>query len=277
MRVHISMDMEGVAGIADLTDTLPGSVHYEYGRHLMTQECNAVIQACVDAGATDVIVNDSHGTMLNLLAEELHPDARVVRGWAKPYGMAQGIDREVDAALFVGYHAAAGNGDGVLNHTMTGKEILGVHLNTEPAGELRLNAALAGWFGVPVILVSGDDVVCAEARSCLGDVETVEVKESVDRYCAVSLHPSASRSHLREGTGLAIARSGEMSPYVVEAPARLRIEWTSSSSAALCESVPGVTRVSARGVEASADDYSQLYRLWIVLGLLVSTTAALHG
>ena len=115
-------------------------------------------------------------------------------GGPKSFGMMQGIDDKTQATMFVGYHAAAGHGDGVLNHTMRSRDVLGVFLNEEPAGELRLNAALAGWFGVPVALITGDDVLCEEGRDCLGDVEAVEVKEAIDKYTAASLHPCALRS-----------------------------------------------------------------------------------
>lgn len=269
MRVLISVDMEGVAGVADPSDVRPGAAHYEYCRQLMTAECNAVVEGCFDAGATDVIVNDSHGDMTNLLQSAIDERARVVRGWTKRLGMIQGIEEGVDAAMFVGYHAAAGHGDGVLNHTMNGRDILGVHLNTEPAGELRLNAAMAGWLGVPVVLVSGDDVVCGEARDCLGEVEVVEVKRAIDRFAAMSVHPSRAQSMLKESAQRALDRLPDACAYRIETPATLRVDFSSTSMAALCESVPGVQRTSAREVEYRSDDYGELYRVFIVLGLLV--------
>jgi D-amino peptidase len=276
MRVHISIDMEGVAGVADPSDTRPGESQYEYCRKLMTWECNAVIEGCFDAGATDVIVNDSHGSMTNLLQVEIDPRARVVRGWTKRFGMVQGLEDDVDATMFVGYHAAAGHADGVLNHTMNGRDIVGVYVNTEPAGELRLNAAMAGWLGVPVVLVSGDDVVCAEARACLGDIEVVEVKRAIDRFTAVSIHPSRAQSALRDAARRALSRLSNAQPYRVEIPATLRVNWSSTSIAALCENVPGVRRVSAREVQFRSNDYSEVYRLFIALGLL-ATVAPPHG
>ena len=271
MRVLVSVDMEGVAGIADPSDVRPGSAHYESCRQLMTAECNAVVEGCFDVGATEVIVNDSHGEMTNLLQGALDERAHVVRGWTKPLGMVQGIEEGVDAAMFVGYHAAAGHGDGVLNHTMNGRDILGVHLNTAPAGELRLNAAMAGWLGVPVVLVSGDDVVGGEARHCLGDlgVEIVEVKRAIDRFTAMSIHPSRAQSMLRESAQRALQRIQVAGPYRIETPATLRVEFSSTSMAALCESVPGVQRTSSREVEYRSDDYAELYRVFILLGLLV--------
>lgn len=270
MRVHISVDMEGVAGVADLSDTRPGTQNYEYCRRLMTAECNAVADGCFEAGATEVVVNDSHGDMNNLLQADLDPRVRLVRGWTKGLGMVHGLDREFTATMFVGYHAAAGHGDGVLNHTMNGRDILGVYLNTEPAGELRLNAAMAGWIGVPVALVSGDDVVAEEARELLGNVELVTVKGAVDKFTAVSVHPARARSALREAAERALRRISELQPYHVEMPATLRVDWRSTSIAALCESVPGVERVSPREVQFRSADYEELYRAFIVLGLLAT-------
>lgn len=273
MKIHISVDMEGIGGIADGSDTTPGAPHYEYGRRLMTAECNAAIEGCFSAGATAVIVNDSHGPMTNLLQEELDPRAAVVRGRTKSLGMAQGIDAGVDATMFVGYHGRAGGADGVLNHTMRGHDLMGVFLNTAPAGELRLNAALAGAMGVPVVLVTGDTVVCAEAREVLGDVEAVEVKQAIDKYTALSVHPTVARDRIREGAAHALRRLGDFAPYEVETPATLRLSWGSTSVAALCANIPGITRVAPREVAYTSDDVPALYRLLRVL--LSLGTAAL--
>ncbi len=274
MRVHVSIDMEGVAGVAVAADTTPGTAHYEYCRTLMTAECNAVVGGCFEAGATEVVVNDSHGDMTNLLQSELDPRARVVRGWTKPFGMMQGLDARIAATMFIGYHAAAGHADGVLNHTMSTRDILGVYLNTEPAGELRINAAMAGWLRVPVVLASGDDVLCEEAGSCLGDVETVEVKRAIDRSAASSLHPLKAQELLRDGARRALSHLRDARPYRIEMPATLRVEWSCTSIAALCENVPGVKRVSSREVQYASDDYSELYRLFLVLGALARSTTA---
>lgn len=274
MKVHISIDMEGIAGVADAADTTLGAPHYEYCRRLMTAECNAAIEGCAEAGATEIVVNDSHGTMLNLLQEELDVRARVVRGRTKPLGMGQGIDARTDATMFIGYHARSGGGDGVLNHTMNSRDVLDVFLNGEPAGELRLNAALAGADGVPVVLVSGDDVVCAEARDCLGDVEAVEVKQAIDKYTALSLHPKVARERIREGAQRALARLDSFAPYRVDSPTTLRVCFNSSSIAALCENIPGTTRVGSRDVEHSSGDYRALYRLLRVYLALARTRTA---
>jgi D-amino peptidase len=275
MRVHISIDLEGIAGVASGADTTPGAPHYDECRRLMTGEANAAIAGCFEAGASEVLVNDSHGPMNNLLQEELDERARVIRGRSKSFGMGQGLDATTAATLFVGYHAASGHGDGVLNHTMRGRDVLGVFLNDEPAGELRLNAMLAGWYGVPVALVTGDDVVCEEARDLLGDVEVVEVKQAIDKYSAASVHPAVARQLIHQGTVRALSRLGELQPYRVESPTTLRVSWNSTSTAALCEDVPGLKRVGSRDVEYSSSNVPELYRLLRLLLNLAATTANL--
>ena len=269
MRVHISVDMEGISGVASAGDTTPGAPHYEYCRELMTAECNAAIEGCYDGGATEVIVNDSHGPMVNLIQGKVDRRAQVIRGRAKSYGMMQGLDSDAAATLFIGYHARTGNDDGVLNHTMRGRDIQGVFLNDEPAGELRLNAAMAGWLGVPVVLIAGDNVLCAEGEATLGTVEAVEVKKAIDKYTAMSPHPEIAQERIRDGARRAIASvaAGEATyaPYRVEAPTTLRVAWNSTSIAALCANLPGMKRVAPREVEYTSVDYPELYLLLRVL------------
>jgi D-amino peptidase len=278
VRVHISVDMEGISGVASAADTTPGAPHYEYCRGLMTAECNAAIEGCYEGGATEVIVNDSHGSMLNLIQGQLDRRAKVIRGRSKAYGMMHGLDSHTAATLFVGYHAAAGNDDGVLNHTMRGRDIQGVFLNDEPAGELRLNAALAGWFGVPVVLIAGDDVLCAEGLATLGKVEAVQVNYAIDKYTATSPHPEIAQERVRDGARRAItsiaAGEATYAPYRVEAPTALRVAWNSTSIAALCENLPGMKRVAPREVEYTSADYPELYRLLRVLLMVAAGCAA---
>ena len=169
MKVFISVDMEGVTGITDPEDVLPDGADYARGRRFMTADANAAIRGAFDAGATEVLVNDSHWTMRNLLLEDLDPRARMIKGLQKPMCMVQGLDASFDAAVFVGYHSCAGTEHGVLNHTLLGKEVQNLLLNDEPIGETRLNALIAGELGVPVVFVAGDDAVCREARDVLGE------------------------------------------------------------------------------------------------------------
>ena len=273
LRIHISIDLEGVAGVADAQDALPGAPHFAASCELMTAEANAAIEGCFDAGATEVIVNDSHDGMLNLVRGQLDRRARVIRGFSKPLGMMQGLDEQTAATMFLGYHARAGNPEGVLNHTMRSGYVQGIFLNGEPAGELRLNAALAGCLGVPVALISGDDVLCAEGRDCLGDVEAVQVKEAIDKYVALSVHPLAAQDLIRDAARRAVTGMDRFTPYRVREPATLRVAWNSTSLAALSESVPGVNRTAPYEVEYTGADYPQVYRLLRVLLLLAEAQA----
>jgi D-amino peptidase len=261
MKIHISVDMEGIGGVAAAADTTPGAPHFDYCRELMTAECNAAIEGCFDGGADEVIVNDSHDGMLNLIQRQLDRRARVIRGSAKALGMMQGIDDGTAATMFIGYHARTGNDDGVLNHTMRGRDVQGVFVNGEPAGELRLNAALAGYHGIPVALITGDNVLCDEGREVLGQVSAVEVKEAVDKYTALSVHPEVAQQRIRAAARDAVANLSSLAPYQVETPATLRVQWNSTSIAAMCTSVPGVRRVSPREIEYTSADYQELYRL----------------
>src|SRR5882724_11920611 len=215
MRVYISVDMEGIAGVVHESQTDPATPAFaaEYGRFrcLMTAEANAAVEGALAAGATRVLVNDSHWFMRNLLAEELHQAAELVSGDPKPRSMMQGIDEGgeggFDAALFIGYHARAGTRNAILDHTYADR-IHEVRLNGKPVGELGLNAGLAGVHGVPVALVSGDSALAAEAKDLLGDgVATVIVKEAVSRHAAKSVAPAVACRMIREEVPRALTRA----------------------------------------------------------------------
>jgi len=211
MRVYISVDMEGIAGVVHESQTDPTTPAFaaEYGRfrRLMTAEANAAVEGALAAGATRVLVNDSHWFMRNLLAEELHQAAELVSGDPKPRSMVQDIDGGFDAALFIGYHARAGTRNAILDHTYADR-IHDVRLNGKPVGELGLNAALAGVHGVPVALVSGDSAVATEAKDLLGQgVGTVIVKEAVSRHAAKSVAPAAACRMIREEVPRALKRA----------------------------------------------------------------------
>src|SRR2546421_1527173 len=192
--------MEGISGVTDPEDVLPNGSEYQTCRGYMTGDANAAILGAYDAGATEVLVNDSHWIMRNLLLEQLDPRARVIKGFHRPMCMVHGLDESFDAAVFVGYHSCAGTEGGVLNHTLLGKEVQNLLLNGEPIGETRLNALMAGHYGVPVAFVAGDTAVCAEARSVLGDdLTTYAVKDGIDMFAANCIHPEVTKQGIREG------------------------------------------------------------------------------
>jgi D-amino peptidase len=267
MLVYISVDMEGVAGVVheDQTDPVDPRHAAEYNRfrRLMTAEANAAVEGALAAGAERVLVNDSHWLMMNLLAEELHPAAELLSGGPKARSMVEGIDGGFDAALFVGYHARAGVGHAIIDHTYTSR-VHEARLNGRPVGELAINAALAGTYGVPVALVSGDQALAAEARETLGpSVETVIVKHAVGRFAARSVAPSVACRLIRDGVIAALGRPH--APFRLPAPIHLEVDFALTQMADMAELVPGSVRTAGRTVAFTHDDYREVFRAWRAL------------
>src|SRR5437667_7420845 len=209
-NVFVSIDMEGIAGIAHLKQVWRGSDYFRASREIVTGEANAAVAGAFEGGASGVVVNDSHGDMYNLLAEKMDPRAELLIGSPKVLSMMQGFGPDFDVALFIGYHAPAGTQAAVLDHTYSGRLIYEVRLNGEPATEAELNAVFAGTYGVPVGLVSGDDKACAQAAKRLPGIRTVVVKEGYGRNVAKSLHPSAARDAIRKAAAETVAARGEL-------------------------------------------------------------------
>jgi D-amino peptidase len=264
MRVYLSVDMEGIAGVVHEDQTDPTEPRHagEYNRfrRLMTNEANAAIAGALEAGAAKVLVNDSHWLMRNLLAEELDPAAELLSGGPKWLSMVEGIDGGFEAAMFIGYHARAGTRHAMIDHTYTSR-VYEARINGQPVGELALNAAMAGVHGVPVVLVSGDQAVAAEAKALLGaGVETVIVKEAVGRFAARSLAPSVACERIRAGAAAALKRS--QAPFTFQAPIRLEVDFIVTQMADLAELVPGSSRTGGRTVGYSGDDYREVFSAW---------------
>ncbi len=267
MQVYISVDMEGVAGVVHEDQTDPTDPRHagEYNRfrRLMTREANAAVDGALAAGATRILVNDSHWLMRNLLAEELHPAAELLSGGPKLRSMMEGVELGFDAALFVGYHAMAGTAHAVIDHTYT-SIVHEVRLNGRPAGELAINTAFAGSHGVPVVLVSGDQAVAAEAKALLGDgVEAVVVKHAVGRFAARSVSPAESCRRIREAAAAALRRQHR--PLVLEQPIKLVVEFALTQMADMAELVPGSVRTGGRTIEYLHEDYREVFRAWRAL------------
>ena len=267
MRVYISVDMEGVAGVVheDQTDPIDPRHAGEYNRfrRLMTAEANAAIEGALAAGADRIVVNDSHWRMMNLPADELHPAAELISGSPKALSMMEGIEEGFDAALCVGYHAMGGTAHAIIDHTYTSR-VHEARLNGRPVGELGINAALAGTYGVPVALVSGDQALAAEARAWLGpSVETVVVKHAVGRFAARSVSPAEACRRIREGVTTALGRPH--APFRLSSPIRLEVEFALTQMADMAELAPGSTREGGRTVSYTADDYREVFRAWRAL------------
>jgi D-amino peptidase len=272
MRVYISVDMEGIAGVVheDQTDPIEARHSGEYNRfrRLMTSEANAAIAGALEAGATAVLVNDSHWLMRNLLAEELNPKAELMSGGPKRLSMVEGIDAGFDAAMFIGYHARAGIRNAIIDHTYTSR-VYEARINGHPVGELALNAAMAGVHGVPVALVSGDQSLAAEARALLGaGVETVIVKEAVGRFAAKSLAPAVACERIRAAATVALRR--KHAPFRFAPPIRLEVDFIASQMADMAELVPGSVRTGGRSVGYTGDDYHEVFRAWRAMYNLAS-------
>ena len=268
MRIYISADLEGIGGVVSGHQTNHTDKEHERARRLMTAEVNSVIRGALRGGATEITVNDSHGSMRNLLIEELSPPASLITGSPKPLSMMQGIGPEYHAVFLVGYHAQAGTLDGILDHTFSGS-VHRVMVNDIQIGETGLNAILAAQFGVPVRLVTGDKAVTEEARRLLGPgVQVVAVKEAYGRTAAECL--PLERIHEELGAAATRALSETATPLALDPPFRLTVEFARSSQADLAALIPGSSRQDARRLAFSHDDYTVLYRAFRAMVALAS-------
>lgn len=268
VNVYISVDMEGIAG-AVVNEQMGGTSDYERFRRIMTQEANAAVEGALAAGADTVVVNDSHGPMINLLIEDLHPEAELISGVNKPLLQVTGIADGFDAVFFVGYHQREGGGDGVMNHTLLGRVVYEVRVNGDPADEAALNAGVAGSYGIPVALVTGDNEVCADAARRFPGVVTAPVKQAIDRYAARSLGVQKARNLIRERAQHAIeaVQQGRVKPYVVDTPVTIEVDFKRTAPAHMAALIPGVTRNGPRGITITSDDYVSAYETFTVAAL----------
>ena len=269
MNVLISADMEGISGVVTWDHVSSNHKEYERFRKLMTAEANAAIEGALAGGATRIVVNDSHGEMTNILIEELNPAAELISGSPKPFGMMQGIGPDVDAVFFVGYHAAAGTGAAILAHTWSSRTVAQVRLNDQVVGETGLNAALAGAYGAPVVLVTGDQAVTEEAQALLGEIETVAVKNGVTRTTARCLHPQVAQERIRQAAERALGQS--VLPFVVPSPITLRVAFQNALHADQASLMPNSQRVNGRTVEWTGEDMPTVYKVFRAMAALAWT------
>jgi D-amino peptidase len=266
MKVYISVDMEGIAGISHPNPTERGDSGYAAAVDLMVGEANAAIEGAIAGGASEILVNDSHGGMYNLRPADLHPAARLLQG-QKAWSMVAGAGPEegVQVALFVGYHARAGHPTGTIAHTYSGRPTLST-LNGRPVGETGLNAIALGAWGVPVGMVSGDDALAGEVAEWLPWAERVVVKTGVGSNAAASVHPTHARDLIRAAAERAVRRAdaGELEPLVVSPPIVVEVEYRKAIAADYAAMVPGAERVGDRGVRFSAVDAVTAYRGFLV-------------
>ncbi len=260
MKVFISADMEGIAGVVDGSQTGSASRDYAVGRRLMLAEVNAAVNGAFEAGATEVYVADSHGSMTNLVPDEIDRRAVLITGSPRPYGMMQGLDETFSAVIFIGYHAQASTVDGVIDHTYNG-QFKRVTLNGKEVGEYGLNGALAGHYGVPVVYLSGDRAVCEQARAFLPGVDTLEVKEAIGPTAARTMHPLEAREKIAAGVKAALMKRIARQPVRLSKPVTLEIELSNSTQADSAMMVPGMKRLNGRTVSYEAPDMPTAYRV----------------
>jgi len=263
LKVFISVDMEGITGVVNEDDASRGGKDYDYFRQTMTREANAAIEGALAAGATEIVVRDSHGTALNLLPEMLNRNSKLLRDWSQgPMYMMEGIDESYDAAVFVGYHARAGTTDGVLDHTSSG-DVTDVRINGISMPETGYNALMAGHVGVPVVFVAGDKAVCDQAREILGNVETVAVKEGIGA-AALNLHPEVSRELIRAGVERALRNLDDYKPYKLKPPYKLQLTLKTEQNIYRAVALyPGARRSGDWEVTYESDDVMEIIRAYV--------------
>jgi len=258
LKIFISADMEGVTGAVTGEQLGPGGFEYERFREIMTAEVNAAIDAARAAGATEFLVADSHGNGQNLLIEKLPDDVSVIRSWPRKLSMMNGIDASFDGVIFIGYHASTGNTHGVRAHTNSSANITGLRLNGISMSEGSVNAAVAGHFGVPVIMVSGDDFAVDEVSEIIGDPEGAVVKWANSFHSARTLTPEAGYKVIRNKTTAAINRIGDFEPYVLDTPIELELSLKHYQPVQLLTYLPGVEQVDSHTIRYIGKDIIEI-------------------
>jgi D-amino peptidase len=258
LKVYISVDMEGIAGVVTGDQLIPGGFEYERFRRFMTDEAVAAVRGAQAAGATEVVVSDSHGNGESLLIELFPKDVRIVRSWPRHGEMMAGLDSSFAAALFVGYHASTTNPKGVRAHTISSAHFTRVGLNGTAVTEAELNAAYAGALGVPVVFASGDDAAITEITARLGNMESVVTKKTLGFHSAETLTPAAAVEKIYQGALSAVAHRDQRKPYVVSTPVTLDISFKSYTAAEIVSYLRSVERTDAHSIRFVGRDMAEV-------------------
>ncbi|HSF83962.1 MAG TPA: M55 family metallopeptidase [Anaerolineales bacterium] len=262
MKILIAADMEGITGVVNWDQVMPGSPDYPRFRQIMTGDVNAAIRGAFEAGASEVIVADGHNNSRNILIEELDPRARLNTGTPAPLSMVAGVDSGVSGVLMVGYHARSGAQNAILDHTWSDERVANLWINERLFGETGLNAGVCGHFDVPVLMISGDQTVCAEAVDFLGQVETAVVKQATSRMTAECLPPAQAQKLIQEAANKAVRRlqaGNAPAPFKVRAPINMVVELVQSEMADKAMTMPGARRLQDRKVSYTAQDMVTIY------------------
>ncbi len=257
LKVFISVDMEGIAGIVNSEETGNAGADYGYFRRIMSAEANAAVLGAFDAGATQVVVRDSHGSARNILPDLLDPRARLIRDWSGgPMGMMEGIDESFDAVIFIGYHARAGTPDAIIDHTSTGN-VVDFAINGRSLPEAGYNALLAGQFGVPVVFVAGDRGICDQVKELFGEVGTFATKEGIGA-ASLGLHPETAHTGIRAGVAEALRNRIRYRPFAMTPPYTLVLKLKTEASVYNGSFFPGARRTGDWELTFTSDDLFQV-------------------
>lgn len=260
LKVYISVDMEGITGVVSNEQLGPGGFEYQRAREFMTAEALAAIQGAREAGATEIVVSDSHGNGQNLLIDQFPDDITIIRSWPRPLMMMEGIDSTFAAAVFIGYHASTANVRGVRAHTMSSATLTGVALNGRQVPEGGMNAAIAGYFGVPVVMVSGDDAAVEEVQRFAPGMQGAVVKRAISFHSAATMTPKAAQALIRAQVKAGIENRAHVTPFVLPGAVTADISFKHYRVAEILTYLPIVTRVDAHTVRFVGRDILQVSR-----------------
>lgn len=258
-KVYISVDLEGIAGVVANTQTSPSGQNYEWARRQMLAETNAAIEGAFAGGATEVLVNDSHGPQTNLRPDEVDRRATLITGQPKPLGMTQGLDSTFDAAVYIGYHAPGSTDNAVHGHTFSGA-LKVVRLNGKEVGEYGLNAMMAGYWGVPVVFISGDKAAVEMAQELIPGVDGLAVKEAIGYYAAKTMNPLEAREKISAGVRASLLKRIARQPLKFGPSITLEIELDALPHADQAALIPGITR-KGRTVSYTSSDPVTIYKV----------------
>lgn len=259
-KIYISVDMEGIGAIVSQAQTSADQFEYQKGRKLMTAEVNAAIEGCLEAGAGEIVVSDSHGNAQNIIPDELNEAVLLIRSFPRALLQMEGIDATFDGAIFLGYHPMEGTPNANLSHTIWGSKIFEIKINGLPVSEAMFNAAVAGHFNVPVIMVAGDQNVTKEAVQTFGQIETVMTKESLGWLSAKARHPKLICQDIREKSKKAVQNIKGTKPYVVKPPIRMELTFKNTFDAEAMSYLPWVNRLSGKTILIEAGNMLDINR-----------------
>ena len=262
-KVYISVDLEGISGVNGDDQTSAGQPEYGRARKLMAEDANAAIRGAFDGGATEVVVNDSHGSQRNLLPEDLDPRARLISHSFKRHGMMEGLDESFDAIIFVGYHAKADSPRGLFAHTGSGV-LRDLQINGKSVGEGGMNAALAAWYGVPVVAVSGDDVAVAEVKAIVPAIKTAAVKRAINMRAAELKPLQQARREIQDAAREGVNGAKKPAPHR-QGPYRVTVQYRNFTFPEVATAFREIELVAPDTIAFSRDTMPEAYRLIRVL------------